>query len=345
MTAKERVLRAIKHQETDRVPIDFNGATATLNAQLLKLYRADDNEQLLKAMHVDVRRLHGLTYVGEQRYANGEKADFWGVSQTAMNDGDSSALSPFANVTTVDEVEAFKWPSISDFADLNDIDAQLDAYRDYAVNACTWSGIFHNYIWMCGFENCLVYMHTQPDVARAILRNITDFWISYTTKILEIGKDRIDMVDSFNDFGMQSGLLMSPDMLKEFILPELKRYFDATKIYGAKGYLHSCGSVESIIPELVRIGVDILDPMQVSAKNMSPEYLKEQYGGMITFHGGIDTQHVLPEGTPDEIRNEVRRIINIMRPDGGYILAGSQLFEVDIPAENVMAMYREAAKI
>ncbi|MBT3275905.1 MAG: hypothetical protein HN368_22340, partial [Spirochaetales bacterium] len=216
---------------------------------------------------------------------------------------------------------------------------------DFAIHGAVWAGIYHNYIWMCGFENSLVYFYSEPEFARAILRHITDFWIGYTRKVLEIGKGRIDIVDSFNDFGTQIDLIMSPEMTREFILPELKRFYSLVKEYSAKTYLHSCGCVVPIIPDLVKIGVDILDPVQISARGMSPENLKSNYGADITFHGAIDTQHVLPEGSVDDVRNEVDRVIRILGESGGYILAGSQAFEDDIPVVNIAAMYEEASRV
>jgi uroporphyrinogen decarboxylase len=341
---KERVLRGINHQETDRIPIDFNGGSDEIIVKLKSYLNVSNENQLLNTLNVDIRRLSPLVYNGEQRYHMGEKADFWGVTDRALNEGDSSRHCPFAEVSSVDEVEAYKWPIPENFCDFNNISEEIEAYKDYAVHAAVWAGIFHNYIWMCGFENSLVYLHTQPQVAHAILRHITDFWIGYTKKVLEIGKGKIDIVDSFNDFGTQIDLIMSPDMLRKFIIPELKRFYKEVKEYGAKGYLHSCGSVVSIIPDLVGIGVDILDPIQVSANGMAPENLKTKFGDKITFHGAIDTQHVLPEGTIEEVRNEVNRVIGILGKGGGYILAGSQKFENDIPVENVIAMYDEAVK-
>ena len=344
MTPRERVLKGIDHQETDRIPIGFNWATSELVNKLKAYYKVSDNEGLQKAMHVDIRRLSPLVYCGEQRYHMGEKADYWGITEKALKDGDSSNQCPFAEISSVDEIEAYKWPSPDDFQDVHNIAGEIEAYKDFAIHGAVWAGIFHNYLWMCGFENCLVYLHAQPEVARAIVRHITDFWIGYTRKVLEIGKGKIDIIDSFNDFGTQIDLIMSPEMTRKFILPELERFYAVAKEYSAKAYLHSCGCVTPIIPDLVNIGVDILDPVQVSARGMSPENLKAKYGADITFHGAIDTQHVLPEGSVDDVRNEVDRVVRILGESGGYILAGSQAFENDIPVENVVAMYDQAAK-
>jgi uroporphyrinogen decarboxylase len=342
MTPRERVLLSIDHQDVDRVPIDYNGSCAALTDNLFRHYKVSSLDELLQALHVDIRRLPPLVYQGEQRYHHGVKADYWGVTEGALNAGDSSNPSPLAEITSVDEIEAYPWPSPDDFHDVNNIASHIDRYEGYAIHAAVWAGIFHNYIWMCGFENCLVYMHTMPDVAKAILRHITDFWIGYTKKVLEIGQGRIDLVDSFNDFGTQISLIMSPAMLREFILPEIERFFRVAKNYGAKGYLHSCGCVVPVIPELVAIGVDILDPVQVSAKDMTPENLKRSFGKIVTFHGAIDTQHILPEGSVDDVRREVSRVIQILGQSGGYILAGSQAFEIDIPVANIVAMYDQA---
>jgi uroporphyrinogen decarboxylase len=344
MKPRERVMRAIDHRETDRVPIDFNGASVALTERIKAHYRASTIDELYAALNVDIRRLPPLVYQGEQRHHMGEKADYWGVTDKALNDGDSSNQSPLAGMSSVDEVEAYHWPSPDDFKDVHDIGTQVERYRDYAIHAAVWAGIFHNYIWMCGFENCLVYLHTAPDVARAILRHITDFWIGYTRKVLELGKGKIDLVDSFNDFGTQTDLIMSHDMMRQFILPELERFWRQAREYGAKAYLHSCGCVEPIMPDLKRIGVDIIDPVQVSARGMSPENLKSKHGSDFTFHGAIDTQHVMPEGDAEDVRREVDRVIRVLGKSGGYILAGSQAFENDIPLENIVVMYDEALK-
>jgi len=344
MTSKERVLRAMEHQETDRIPIGFNYGSQEMMNVLMSRMKVSNYDELLKVLNVDTRRLPPLVYNGEQRYYKGEKADYWGVTEKALKDGDSSKLCPFAEVASVDEVEAYKWPSPDDFYDAHNISEYIEAYKDYAIIASVWAGIFHNYIWMCGFENALILLRTQPDVAHAIIRHIADFWIGYARKVLEIGRGRIDIVDSYNDFGSQLCLIMGPDLTKKFFLPELKRFYDMAKEYDAKGFLHSCGSVETIIPELVEAGVEILDPVQVSAAGMSPENLKAKYGNIITFHGGIDTQHVLPKGSVEDVREEVNRVIDILGNGGGYILAGSQAFENDIPVENIVAMYDEAVK-
>ncbi|NJD04786.1 MAG: hypothetical protein FIA99_19790, partial [Ruminiclostridium sp.] len=244
---------------------------------------------------------------------------------------------------SVDEVESYQWPDIKDF-DSTDFEKQLWMYDEFAIDAGLWAPIFHNVAWLCGFENTLVNLKLEPEISKAIIRHVTDFWIDYLKKLMESGKGRIDMVQNCNDFGAQSNLIMSLETFLEFFKPELKRVYDVIKSYGAKVMQHSCGAIEPIIPDLIEIGVDILNPVQVSAKGMEMELLAEKYGDKVTFYGGIDTQHVLPEGPVERIREETRHAIGTLGKGGGYILSPSQAFEPDIPFDHLLAMFDEGKK-
>jgi uroporphyrinogen decarboxylase len=198
--------------------------------------------------------------------------------------------------------------------------------------------------WLCGFENSLVNLKIEAEISKAIIRHVTDFWIDYARKLLECGKGRFDIVQNCNDFGAQSGLIFGIDVFREFFKPELKRLYSVIKEYGAKVMQHSCGSIEPIIPDLIEIGMDILNPVQVSAAGMEMEVLAEKYGDKITFYGGIDTQHVLPEGPIERIRDETRKAIRTLGKGGGYILAPSQGVEPDIPVDHLLVMFDEGKK-
>lgn len=344
MTGRERVLRAINQQETDRIPIDFPGATPELWSSLKAALNVATNEEVYRLIGRDIRKLRGLDYVGPKRFHMGEEADYWGVSASAAQDGDSSGKCPLKNVSSVDDVEEYQWPSPNDFSG-ELLAKEIETCDNVAISAGLGCEIFHNFIWMCGFENALVFLQTEPAISAAILRRITDFWIGCARKALEIGRGRIDIVDSYNDLGTQCDLLISPAIFRKLLKPEFKRLFDTIKEYDAKVFVHSCGSISRVIEDLIEIGCDILDPIQVSADAMDPKMLKENFGGRITFHGAIDTQHVMPEGTADDVRAEVRRITGILGKGGGYILSGSQNFEDDISVESILAMYDEAKKM
>ncbi len=244
----------------------------------------------------------------------------------------------------MDEVEAYPWPSIDDF-DGSDLERQLDEHSDFAIIGGVWAPIFHQVAWLCGLEDTFVNLIAQPEVTEALIRHVTDFWVEYTRKTLQIARGKIDIVENCNCFGGQTGLIMSDESFRRYMKPALKRLYDVIKEFDVKVFQHSCGAIAPIIPDFIEIGADILNPVQVSARGMDPEILKNSFGDQLTFCGGIDTQEVLPFWSADEVRREVRRIIGILGENGGYIVAGSQALEDDIPVENILAMFDEAKKV
>ncbi len=146
-----------------------------------------------------------------------------------------------------------------------------------------------------------------------------------------------------DDLGSQEATLLNPEIYRELIKPRHKRMVDAVKTHSdAKVLLHSCGAVSALLDDFIEVGFDAINPVQVGAKGMEPERLKAEFGDRITFWGGIDTQRVLPFGTPDEVRAEVRRIIDILGPGGGFVLNSVHNIQAEVPPENVVAMFDEA---
>jgi uroporphyrinogen decarboxylase len=188
-------------------------------------------------------------------------------------------------------------------------------------------------------ENLMIKTYEEPELVKLYLEKVTDLFYEQSLRIFEAAKGKIDIFFMGDDYGTQIDLIMSAEMWDEFYAPQLARLFNLAKDFGLKVMLHSCGSVSKLIPRLVELGMDALDPIQVRASDMEPEMLKARFGDFITFHGGLDTQHVLPFGTVEEIRAEAKRLIEIFGRGGGYILAPSQEFLPDIPLENILAMY------
>jgi len=152
--------------------------------------------------------------------------------------------------------------------------------------------------------------------------------------------DLVDVFEYGNDYGTQRGLLISAELYRKHFKPREKRMFEAIKSRSAaKLFYHSCGGIAEIIGDLIECGVDILNPVQTSAAGMEPEHLVGEFGRELTFCGGIDVQRLLPYGTPDEIRSEVRRTASILGRFGGYILAPCHCIQADVPPENIVAMY------
>jgi uroporphyrinogen decarboxylase len=237
---------------------------------------------------------------------------------------------------TVEELEKCKVPDLFDYSN---IEALCDKYSRYAIMGGAWSPIFCTASAFIGMETLMIKMYEEPDFARLFIEKITDSFYEQSARMFEAAKGKMDIFFMGDDYGTQLDLIMSAKMWDEFYASQLKRLFGLAKDFGLKVMLHSCGSVSKLIPRLIELGMDALDPIQVRAANMEPEMLKAKFGDYVTFHGGLDTQHVLPFGTVEEVRAEAKRLIEIFGRDGGYILAPSQEFLPDIPLDNILAMY------
>lgn len=186
-----------------------------------------------------------------------------------------------------------------------------------------------------------MWMHTKPEVIRAIIDHVVDYEVEATRRFLQATDGLLDIAYFGNDFGTQRGMFISPRMWNDFIRQPLKRYFDVSHDYGCNVMNHSCGAIRDIIPSLIADGVDILDPIQVAADGMDLAGLVRDFGDVVSFHGGVDTQRTLPFGSAADVRAEVRSYLALTREKGGYILCGSQEFIEDIPLDNILAMYDE----
>jgi uroporphyrinogen decarboxylase len=193
-------------------------------------------------------------------------------------------------------------------------------------------------------QQLMMDMALNPPLVKALLEKISDYYLAHNGRIFEAGNGLIDIFMMGDDFGTQKGLLISPEMFRRYFAPKLKEFAAQAKSYGLKVMLHSCGSVRELIPDIIEIGVDILNPIQIHAKGMIPGKLKEEFGEKICFHGGIDIQHTLPFGTIQDVEREVKDRIRILGKNGGYILASTHNIQADTPTENILKMYKTAVE-
>jgi uroporphyrinogen decarboxylase len=248
----------------------------------------------------------------------------------------------FADCEDVSEVERFPWPDVKycDFTKtLEEIDKTIEAGQ--AVLSGSWSAFFHIACDFFGMENYFVKMYTDPAVVEAVTEHIVDFYMAANEKLFDLAGDKIDAFFFGNDFGSQLDLLISPEMFLKFVMPYFIKFTQQAKRRGYKVVLHSCGAIDKAIPYLIDAGVDILHPIQAKAANMDADSLSKKYNGKIVFMGGVDTQHILPFGTPQEVRDEVRRIREIFGPN--FIVSPShESLLPNIPPENIVAMMEAA---
>jgi uroporphyrinogen decarboxylase len=249
---------------------------------------------------------------------------------------------PLADAETVSDVERYPWPN----PDYLNIEPCLEALRNtgdvYRMSGY-WTDFYHKIMDIVGMEEYLVKMYTHPEVIHAITNRACEFFLEANERFFQAAGNLIDAFFFGNDFGTQQGLICGPVQFDEFILPWFEKFTEQGHRHGHQVVLHSCGSVHEVIDRLIDAGVDCLHPLQAKAANMDAETLARDFKGRIAFMGGIDTQDLLVNGTPDQVREEVSRVQELLGPS--LIISPShEALLPDIPPENVAAM-AEAAQV
>jgi uroporphyrinogen decarboxylase len=368
LTPRERVLCALNHEEPDRVPlfIGTSGATTLLSpayerfkenlgiqheprliSRAMQYARLD--EDVMIRLGSDGRPLlpRAAPSALRKEVSAHEFVDEWGV-RWRMADGVAYyevVECPLRNAT-IDDLDRFPWPDLahpSRFQNLAEEARDLHEKTPYAVVAL--SGVSpHEIIYiMRGLDTWLVDLIADPEFAHALMRKVTDLMLAGVTKYLEEVGPYIDVLITGDDLGTDSSLMMSPQVYRRMIKPYHAELMAAIKQKTkARIFFHSDGNIYPLIGDLIEIGVDLLNPVQVSAGDMGDTArLKREFGKNISFCGAIDTQTVLPHGTPEEVRAEVRSRIKDLAPGGGYIVASVHCIQPDVPPVNVLAMCDE----
>ena len=341
MTPRERVLAAVNRERPDRTPADYK-AEPEVNRYMMERLQVDDYESLLRRLEVDVRRLEPR-YVGPpfKTFEDGVFEDYWGIRSKHLKADhgsyDMHVHTPLWDAKSVADMEkhAWPWPDIFDYSPMRE---QCARYQGYAV-MYEGADLFTRPCILRNMENVMLDMVERPEMVHYLIDKFTSFYCEDISRALEATHGGFDIYCEWSDFGTQRGLLISVPMFREFLAPYLKRMIDLCHGAGLKFMLHSCGAIRELIPDLIALGVDILDPIQVAAKNMDPAALKREFGGRLAFHGGVCTQRTLPFGTPAEVQAAVRDRIATLGAGGGYVLASSHDISADTPPDNIVAMY------
>lgn len=340
MTGKERVLTAFEHRIPDRVPLWY-GADASVTQNLMRILGAESEEALMQRLHIDFRRVRER-YVGPElaQYPDGSRQSWWGVDRIGDYYGQPYSH-PLAGVETIEEVEAYAWPS-PDWFDFSHLRAECEAWQDYAIIGGPWVVIFTDATELVGMSEFFVKMITHPEVMKAVIRKVSDFYYEMAVRTFEACGDLLDIFFFGDDLGTQQALFISPQMWDEFLREHFVRFLELGRQAGLKTMFHSCGSVRGLMGRWTDLGLDALNPIQRQARGMELDQLKELYGDRLTFHGAIDHQQVLTFGSVEDVRKEVHEVIDTLAPGGGYCLAASHdLLLAEMPPENIIAMYEE----
>jgi uroporphyrinogen decarboxylase len=249
---------------------------------------------------------------------------------------------------TVQELDDYAWPQPDPpeyNARLRERAKHLYEDTDYALvgSAVIGGGIFEQPARTMGLENFLMALVSEPEFADRLMDQITEIYIESCNNYLEQVGHYLQVFTYWDDVCGQNGWLIAPDVYRTMIKPKQRRLVEAIKRKtDAKIYYHSCGAVFDLIPDLIELGFDILNPVQVSARGMDSRRLKEEYGKDITFWGGVDTQHVMPFGKPEEVADEVKRRIDDLAPGGGFVLATVHNIQAFVPPENIVTAFETA---
>lgn len=349
----ERINNAIHHKPNDRPPYNFRAEPEVYAALAERLGLGTDEAVRVWACS-DIRDAGSMfaqggygPYTGfgwtDRAIGNGVQSDIWGVGYKRVDYKGGSYLerchSPLEGATPR-EVMDYDWPDPEgayDFACLPDMVRSADPDHEYWW-VMEGESLFDRTWTVRGMEQLMTDMLTEPELADFMLSKMADFFFRRTRMILEAAHGWLDAIDLSNDLGTQNGMMISPAAYRTFLKPHQKRLIEMIKSYGAHVFYHSCGGAEAVFDDLIEIGVDIIDPLQMKAMGVTPEHLAERYGGRITFHGGLDTQGFMQKATPEAVAAEVDHLLRTFGRDNGYVLSGSHYYQVDIPIENIIAV-------
>jgi uroporphyrinogen decarboxylase len=347
MTSKERVRAAIEHRAADRTAITFD-AEKEVYAALHAHLGTSTKEALFDALHVDTwMLLPGCFIYPEGEDDKLEKTSIWGYRNrvTAYSGGtyDELCYSPLAGHDDVSAIDAHPWPS-PDVLDFSHYTKDAAVHENRAIiGVFTWGSYFIA-SFVRGLEALMMDMAFRQEYAHHLIDTITEISAAALERMLSEHGDGIDIVYMADDTCTQRGPLFSPALFAEFVQPYLRRYTEICHRYDKKFLLHTCGGVRPFLPMIIDAGVDMLEPVQVSASGMDAEELKRDFGRDLCFYGGVDLQEVLCKRSPAGVADEVKRLIDVLGVDGGYIIGpGHTYIQVDAPIANIMAMYETAA--
>ncbi len=344
MTPKERWQAVLSGRQPDRVPCDYSG-TAEVTERLLAEMRCGSERQLWELLGVDkciqIAPKHALAK--EDTWHIQSLWSIWhiGISRVTYGDGlgvyEESISHPLATAETVADVEQFDWP---DFAawDFSQIRATCEAWRDYPVAGGCYEP-FYLYCHLRGMQQALADLALNSAMAEAALERIFHLHEAIIRRTLEEARGLIDLVYVAEDLGTQESLLMSPQCFRRFLKTHMSRMIDLVHSFGAKAFHHDDGAIRPLLPELIDIGIDILNPIQWRCAGMDREGLARDFGSAVVFHGAVDNQRTLPFGTPSEVREQVAENIRIFAKGKGHIVAPCHNIQPNTPTKNLLALY------
>ena len=373
MNSHERVRLVLNHKEADRIPFDLGGTGLTtihvdayqnlrgylglprVQTRIMAIAEqlAEVDLDLSERLQTDFRLVMPGTPSGFQHIFRDEGAyeaytDEWGIGWRKPKDSGfyyDMYHHPLAGAVSMDEIKRYAFPEPEDvmrFATLREQVEAAVAQEKAVVLAGPCAGISEVYSWLRGYEAYYIDLALNQDTVAYMLDRLVEFKCAYWRRALQEIGDLVDVVIEADDLAGQHSLLLSPDTYRRLIKPRHARLFSFIKSQApVKVFFHSCGAVRPILGDFLDAGIDILNPVQISAAGINLGELKAEFGRDVVFWGGgVDTQHVLGRGTPEEVTEDVKRNIEALAPGGGFVFAAVHDIQANVPPENIMAMWQ-----
>lgn len=346
MTSRQRVWAAITHQPVDRVPCDI-WVTPEIRQELLAHFQTDNWSVVLDELGVDGIAGVMPSYTGPPWTGpDGGPAGLWGAQSRRIELPTGGTYTerihaPMADFTEIAQVEDFDFGDPADW----DFEGAAEACRRAHPHQVVRLGYIAPFVdlWtLFGEERALLNIGLRPELIEAVLDRVMDYRLRQHRLLFEACVRHADLAQVTDDFGGQNGLVMSRETIRRLFWPYYRRAIALAHEFGLKVYHHDDGGIGEIIPDLVEMGVEVLNPIQWRCPNMDLAWLKGEFGDVLCFDGAVDNQKVLPFGTPEDVRAEVRKNIRVLAGDGtGYICGPCHNIQSGTPLENVLALYDE----
>ena len=343
MTPRERWLAVLRRERPDRVPTDYQ-ATPEVTRRLLADLKCRNETELWRRLHID--RRYGVGPRLKEAFRPTDGTDIWGLRyrKIAYGNGageyDEVANHPLAEAKSVGDLETFRWPS-ADWFDYSDIGAQCEAAAGHPITAGSYEP-FLKHCQLRGLEQGFMDLLTEPGIAHFVLGRLFDFHRELNLRTWEEAGGKADLTYVAEDMGSQQSLLFSPQAYREFLKPNQKAMIEVAHQHGITVIHHDDGAIRPLLPELIEIGIDVLNPVQWRCAGMGREGLKRDFGDRLVFHGAMDNQRTLAFGSVADVRREVVENLRILGAGGGYILAPCHNIQTLTSTEKIVAMYETA---
>jgi uroporphyrinogen decarboxylase len=348
MTHRERVIAAFNHEEKESVPANVR---IIENWESHKDYfKVNTQKELFDKLGNTIRSFVPAP-LDSKNYNPGSNVDsqvtidinIWGIPEEYAGTYSDLIERPLSRAETIKDVENHTWPSGSnwDFSGMND---KLKSETNLARLSPSWMPVFSRLAELLGMEKALTDMYLNRPVIEAALHHIDKFYTEFFQNMLSTCGKNLEIFGIGDDFAANTGLMFDPEIWRELFKPLYAKYLGMAKDYGLFTFMHSCGNITSVLPDLIDSGLDGWQTVQTHLPGQSPEFIKKEFGKHITFIGAIDSTNILCSVDPESVRSHVKKQLEILSKGGGYICAPDHIILSDVPSENIEALYDECKK-